>query len=144
MEKKIDWQKIFLLLIIFILLIYIVSPKRPLHPRPDKFFKELKLTSTQVKLLQQKRAEDRDMGRGKMKQIKDLHDRLISEVTSDYPEQAKINQLIGQINALERDGLQQMVNNLLELKKILTSEQLETLKNLHLKKMRKGFSRAPF
>lgn len=149
MAKKVDHIKIILLLMVVVLLVLNLQPRPPRHPRrnerPDRMFKELRLTPEQFKQLQAHRERKFRSGPGKeSRTIMKLHEQLMQEAVKDSPDPQKINTLIVQINSFDRVRLENMVKDIQELKEILTKEQMETMFKQGNKKIRRDFQRPPF
>jgi len=147
MAKRIDYIKVFLSLVIIVLLVLNLQPRQHRmspHPHPNRMFKELHLTSAQLKQLEQHREQKRKLGREKMKATMKMHEQLMQEVVKDNPNQQKITQLISAINNQERVGLENMVKDMQELKTILTKAQLKMMFEQGKKRIKKDFPRPPF
>jgi Spy/CpxP family protein refolding chaperone len=149
MTKKVDHIKIILLLMVVVLLVLNLQPRSPRHPRrnerPDRMFKELRLTPVQLKQLQAHREHKFRFGPDKDPEtIMKLHEQLMREAVKDNPDQYKISQLVNELNAFDKERLENMVKDIQELKKILTNEQMEIMFRQGHKKIKKEFSRPPF
>lgn len=149
MAKKVDHIKIILLLMVVVLFVLNLQPRSPRYPRrnerPDRMFKELRLTPDQMKQLQAHRERKFRSGPGKDSgTIMKLHEQLMQEAVKDNPDQYKISKLVSELNAFDKERMENMVKDIQELKKILTKEQMETMFKKGHKKIRREFSRPPF
>ncbi|MBM3248700.1 MAG: periplasmic heavy metal sensor [Candidatus Omnitrophica bacterium] len=94
----------------------------------DNFAKELQLTPEQEAQLKKHREEQKKENQATREQLKSKQQALKQELEKEAVDQAKVNSLVSQINALQGEKLSQHVEGVIFMKEILTPEQEAKMK----------------
>lgn len=94
----------------------------------NSFYKDLKLTAEQTKQLEElRKTREKDLGAERNK-LQETQKKLREELFKDEPSLTDIEIYKQDIRTLQAKQLDDMTQNMLDLKKVLTKEQLQTLK----------------
>lgn len=112
----------------------------PLLAQRDHF-KELKLTAEQNKRLNDRRKDRSKKMQGERSEMMKAHKALMDELDKEYPNHATLQRHKQTILDLESDRIDAMIENVTELKEVLTKEQYKKLNEFRQKQYKKDFGR---
>lgn len=99
----------------------------PMHHKKHRgFYHKLNLTEEQTKQLKDLKQLRREAMRGMFKQIKENRKALKEELAKPEPDMNAVNNLQTQLKAIHSQRIDDKLNSLLQIKKILTPEQFNT------------------
>jgi Spy/CpxP family protein refolding chaperone len=93
--------------------------------REDALYKKLNLTEDQKRALEINKTRDRERMKALFQQVKDKRAMMRQEIQSDTLNMDKVNQLNAEMKNLEAQILDQRLQGILSVRKILTPEQFK-------------------
>ena len=96
-----------------------------MEARHQEFYKDLDLSDSQKKLLEENKNNHRDQMKAMLDQIKDKKASIRQELQKDTLNMARINQINDELKKLEDRMLDYRLERILEVRKILTPEQFK-------------------
>jgi len=108
----------------------------------QQFFKELKLTEEQKKLLNDNKNKHREQMKAIFQQKKDKMTLIREEIQKDELNMGKITQINNELKDLDSKMLDLMLQGILDVRRILTAEQFKKFME-QAEKHRRHFENAP-